>query len=255
MCGLLTDADYLKFGHVRLGTVTQKRSDTENAISCQNLLNDDLEMELQPSHEGAMMRFAGDLKDHKSRLAEGHHASALTANVVQGADESWFDHTTNWDGDTQRPEYEIKVRRGALLIDLTLSWMREKNEKDPREMLTGLVGLILQRIPKVGKSDTGVIHKVTYTISGPGEARQIIYTDPSTNESRTLKSVKLPWHLTKPLVVPRAQRQTVLDLAGMRIPSFVVPAISCRISVDGKTVVEKRDAGFASCTDYYTPPK
>lgn len=255
MCGLLTEDDYAKFGHMLLGQIDAKRADTGNAVSCLYQLSDSLSLDLQPTAASAALRFAADLKDHKDRFAEEHSPSVLAENVLSGADESWFDYSTDAAGETQDAEHEIEVRRGSLLVDIVLAGMKEKDEKDPRTVLTGLAGLVLQRIPDVGKTASGSTHQVTYTITGVGKARQINYGDPSTQENRELKGVKLPWSLTKPIGFPSGQQQMELYLSAV-MPTHLItlPVIRCRISVDGKTVADERGSGAASCTNLYNLP-
>ncbi|MDN3353406.1 hypothetical protein [Actinomadura sp. DC4] len=254
MCGLLTDADYKKFGHDRLPSVSQKMVDGEpNAVDCLYTVQDDLYLSLQPTAEAAKLGFAARLKDHKDRLAEDQRPTVLATNVVQGADESWFDYWTLGTADSKFKEYELQLRRGALLVNITLSGLKGKTEQDPRTVLSGLAGLVLQRIPTVGKTDTGRTLKAKFTVIGPGRARQIIYNDPSTQKSVTVKNVKLPWHVEKPLIT-LGQPTVMLTLNAL--DSSPMAAVGCNISVDGQTVVqESPQMGLANCMGNYTPPK
>jgi hypothetical protein len=255
MCGLLTDADYAKYGHERLASVSQKKvDDLPNAIDCLYMTEDDLDLNLQPTAEAAKLSFAAALKAHKERLAEDQRSTVLAQNVVPGADESWFDYWTLGTADSKFTEYEIRVRRGSLLVGITLSGLKGKKEQDPRVLLSGLAGLVLQRIPAVGKTDTGRTHRAKFTVIGPGRAKQITYNDPTTQKGVTLKNVKLPWHVEKPLVATGSPF-VMFNLSAFSTRSMV--AIGCNISVDGETVVQQAPqiTGFANCMKTYTPPK
>jgi hypothetical protein len=255
MCGLLTDDDYAKYGHERLPVISQKRVDNApNAIDCLYTTNDELSLGLQPTAEAAKVQYAAGLKDHKERLAEDHRPTVLATNVVQGADESWFDYWTLGTANSQFKEYEISVRRGSLIVGIVLSGLKGKSEKDPRTVLTGLAGLVLQRIPNVGRTDTGKTHKAEFAVAGAGRARQIVFNDPTSGETTTLKNVKLPWHTEKPLIYT-GQAQVMLNLSATS--SSPLAAIGCNISVDGETVVQEQPkvGGFANCMRSFTPPK
>jgi len=255
MCGLLTDADYAKYGHERLPVDSQKRVDNEpNAIDCLYMTEDDLNLGLQPTAESAKVAYAAGLADHKRRLSEDRRPTVLASNIVPGADESWFDYWTLGTADAKFKEYEIQVRRGSLLVGMILSGLKGKHEQDPRTVLSGLAGLVLQRIPNLGRADTGRTTMARFTVIGPGHAKQIVYNDPTTSKTITLKNVKLPWHVDKPLVTVGAPF-VMLNLTALSGQTMV--AIGCDISVNGETVVEEAPqvTGFATCMKSYTPPK
>jgi hypothetical protein len=255
MCGLLTDADYAKYGHQRLPVVSQKRvPDQPNAVDCLYTTEDDLNLGLQPTAESARIAYAAGLADHKRRLSEDRRPTVLASNVVPGADESWFDYWTLGTADSKFKEYEIQVRRGSLLVGVTLSGLKGEHEQDPRTVLSGLAGLVLQRIPNVGRADTGRTTMAKFTVTGPGHAKQIAYNDPSTAKTITLKNVKLPWHVEKPLVT-LGSPFVMLNLTAVSGRTMV--AVGCEISVNGVTVVEQppQITGFANCMKSYTPPK
>ncbi|MWA05591.1 hypothetical protein F8568_035565 [Actinomadura sp. LD22] len=44
--------------------------------------------------------------------------------------------------------------------------MPQHPDKDPKGMLAALAALVLQRIPDVGKTDTGIVHQVKYLVWG-----------------------------------------------------------------------------------------
>jgi hypothetical protein len=200
---------------------------------------DELVLNLQPTARAARLAFAAGLRTHKRRITQDGRRSILATSVVPGADESWFDYWTLGSANSSRPEHELQLRRGSLLVGITLSGLRGKNEKEPRDVLVGLAGLVLQRIPDVGKTDTGVTHKVRYEVTGSGRARSIIYYDPARGRTVTLKNVRLPWRLTAALAT--TQPQVPLNLnAATADPTAV---IGCRISVDGKQINEQAPRG------------
>ena len=254
MCGLLTDADYAKYGHERLPVESQKRIDDEpNAIDCLYMTSDELTLSVQPTIEAARVQYAAQLKDHKQRLADDHRTSILAANVVPGADESWFDYWTIGTSGSKYTEYEIRVRRRALTVGIVLSGIKGKHEQDPRTVLSGLAGLVLQRIPNVGLADTGKTLKARFSVIGQGRARQISYNDPTTAKAITLKNVKLPWHADKSMV-SLGQPFVMLNLSATS--SAPMGMIGCNIEVDGQTVVRRAPMmGFTSCMETYKPPK
>jgi hypothetical protein len=216
------------------------------------MTSDELYLGLQRNAESAKLTFANTLQDHKDRLAEDKRTSVLAQNVVPGAEESWFDYWTLGTESSPYKEYEVDVRRGSLLMTITLSGIHGKKETDPKTLLSGLAGLVLQRIPAVGKTDTAKTQKVRFVVIGPGRAKQIIYTDPSTLKSVTLKNVKLPWHVDKPLV-SMGQPSAMLTVNAF---NGGMATIGCSISVDGTTVVEQRPSfGLTTCTGNYDFPK
>jgi hypothetical protein len=255
MCGLLTDADYAKYGHQRLPMVSEKRVDNEpNAVACLYTVEDELTLNLQPTAEAAKLTYDAELRDHKRRLVEDSRPTVLAENVVPGSDQSWFDYWTLGTANSKYTEYEISVRRGSLVVGMILSGLKGKKEQDPRVVLSGLAGLVLQRIPAVGRTDTGKTQKARFSVLGPGRAKQITYNDPTTSKTVTLKNVKLPWHVEKPLVT-LGSPMVMFTLNA--ISSSPMAALGCGISVDGQTVVvqQPRIGGFASCLQSYTPPK
>ncbi len=256
MCGLLTDADYAKYGHHRLPVVSQKRvDDAPNAVECLYMTSDELDLGLQPTAEAAKVAYAAALKDHKDRLSEDQRPTVLAENVVPGAEESWFDYWTLGSAPSKFTEYQVEARRGALTVGIILSGLKGKSEQNPRVLLSGLAGLVLQRIPNVGKTDTGVTSKVRFTVTGTGRAREIGYNDPTSAKSVTLKNVRLPWHTSRPLVNTGTTSFVLLNLTATAVGPMA--AIGCSISVDGQPVIDEapRIGGFTSCIKSYTPTK
>lgn len=253
MCGLLTDADYAKFGHKRLPNVSRKSAENgTNSVECTHMTLDQLTLDLQPTAAGAKLAFAQDLKDHKQRLASDGRPSILATGVVQGADESWFDYATLGGGGSEFQEHEIQVRRGALIVSIMLSGIRGKNEQNPRTVLAGLAGLVLSRIPEVGKTDTGTLPEIEFRVTGAGRARTISYHDPSSSSSVNLKNVKLPWHVKVPVVWRGQQVPLTLNATATASTTLGLAPIGCGISVSGRSLAEQRGAGFALCQGTYS---
>jgi hypothetical protein len=250
MCGLLTEADYASFGHRRLPSVSEKLSEAgANRVDCLYMTDDELWLDLQPTAESARLVFAADFRDHKRRMVEDERKSIVATSVVPGADASWYDLAT-LGSDGQYPEHELRLRRGALLVGITLSGIKGQGEQDPRTVLTGLAALVLKRIPDVGKTDTGRTHQVRYDVLGAGRALTINYSDPTSGKSITRKNVRLPWRLVLPMG-DTGQSPTPLVLnAASTAP---LAALGCRISADGRTVAtQPRQGGLAFCNGTYT---
>ncbi|QKG24303.1 hypothetical protein ACTIVE_5946 [Actinomadura verrucosospora] len=249
MCGLLTDGDYAKYGHQRMPQENAgPAQDGSNTVGCTYMLGDQLTLSLQKSAQGAKIAFKQGLDDHKDRLKG--KPSVLAPNVVQGADESWFDYSTLGGGPT---EYEVEARRGALTVGIVLSEVPQHPDKDPKAMLAGLAALVLQRIPNVGKADTGIVHQVKYVVWGSGAtAMQVVYNDPVSTKTVTLKNVKLPWHKEFPMPDTGNQPTAALSVSGAGATPTVL--VGCEIFVDGKSVQKKApDGGLTFCdADYHT---
>jgi hypothetical protein len=244
MCGLLTDGDYAKYGHERMPQEDAgPAQDGSNAVNCMYMLGDQLTLSLQKSAQGAKIAFKQGLDDHKERL-KGKQ-SVLASNVVQGADESWFDYSTLGGSPS---EYEVEARRGGLIVGIVLSEVPQHPDKDPKGMLAGLAALVLQRIPDVGKSDTGIVHQVKYVVWGTGgPALQIVYNDPVNSKTVTLKHVKLPWRKEFPMPDTGTQPTAALSITGASAGS-----LGCEVLVDGKSVQKQEPStGIASCDAMY----
>ncbi|MBO2465085.1 DUF3558 family protein [Actinomadura violacea] len=247
MCGLLTDADYAKYGHQRMPQENAgPAQDGSNTVGCTYMLGDQLTLSLQKSAQGAKITFKQGLDDHKDRLKG--KPSVLAPNVVQGADESWFDYSTLGGGPS---EYEVEARRGALTVGIVLSEVPQHPDKDPKGMLAALAALVLQRIPDVGKADTGIVHQVKYVVWGSGpKAMQIVYSDPVSTKSVTLKNVKLPWHKEFPMPDAGNQPTAALSISGAGATPMVM--VGCEVFVDGKSVQKKvPDGGLVFCDADY----
>ena len=246
MCGLLTDADYASLGHHRRKNVTGSVNDRQNSLDCQYESTDDLTLSLEPTADFAKYAFAAGLKDHRGQLADGHRRSVLVRDVVGAADESWFDYWTLGTAEARPVAHELRLRRGALIIGITLSGVRGKREKDPRSVLVALANLVLRRLPHVGAADTGTAHKIEYEVIGAGRAKSVDWEDYTDIQSDgKVDGPRLPWvH-----VVPMASAEGVQpDSPHLRAEAASPKTrIACLIVVDGVPVAAQRSRGFVDC--------
>jgi hypothetical protein len=247
MCGLLTNADYAKLGHARRPKITGSVTDRSNSLYCQYQGSDEMALSLQPSADFAKYEFAAELTEHKGQLAEGHRRSGLVNGVVGAADESWFDYWGPGTAEARAVAHEIRVRRGALILGITLNGVRGKHEKDPRSVLVDLADLVLRRLPHVGAKDTGTQHKIEYEAIGTGKATSIDWDDyTSVQNGGTLSNVRLPWLHMVPMASAGGARPASLYL---RVEASSPRAkVGCLIVVDGVPVAGiKPQPRFVDC--------
>jgi hypothetical protein len=249
MCGLLTAADYAKYGHTLLPKAGGDDSGKSggNTVSCLYMTGDEFALNLQPTAEGAKLLFQRERDDHVARMKAESHKSQLAEDVVPGADESWFDLSVL--GTDKYPEYEVRARRGALLMMLRLSTGSDKDAKDPKEALVGLAGLVLERAPELGKKDTGTLRKVKYVVTGTAKAKSIRYYDPSTGKNVEVGASPLPWTVEIALA-SEGKNPVLLDLTATADPGTAY--VGCGILIDGKPFKEQKAAlGLAFCSGQY----
>jgi hypothetical protein len=247
MCGLLTKADYAQLGHDRQPNVTDAVNDHENTVDCQYKSTDDMTLTLEPTADFAHYVFAAGLKDHKHQLTEGHRQPALASGVVGAADESWFDYWTLGTAEARPVAHELRLRRGGLILGITLSGVRGKKEKDPRSVLIALADLVLRRLPHVGAKDTGTAHKIQYGAIGPGKAKSIQWEDyTGIQGAGEVGNTRLPWLHT----VPMASEDGVQPSSpSLRVEASSPSAkVGCVIVIDNVPVAAKKPTkGFADC--------
>ncbi|WP_345462476.1 hypothetical protein [Actinoallomurus oryzae] len=246
MCGLLTKADYAELGHDRRAGVSGTVNDRTNTLDCTYQSIDAMTIALKPTAEAARYYFAADLEDHKRQLASGHRSSVLAKNVVALADESWFD---NWAvGTAEQNAHEIRVRRGGLVLSITLSGVRGKKEGDPRSVLTALADLVLHRLPLAGTKDTGTNHKVEYEVIGLGRATSIWWEDfTDINGGGSVENTRIPW-VRKVSMATGSGTQP--HLASLRVQTASAKTkVGCLILVDGVPVDAQRPTagGLVEC--------
>lgn len=246
MCGLLTDADYEKYGRQLLGKISAKRADDvgPNVIGCLTTGDDSLQLNLQPGYVAAHLVFKQDLRDHEKDRGAGAAAPAM--NVLPGADESWFDLA----GDSLpggHKEYQLEFRRGALVATLQLGFLDGSKKVAPKTVLTGLAKLVMQRT-NAGTSGPGTFRTVHYKVAGHGTAEQILYTDPNTLQVKTKKHVHLPWTMAIPYGEYGSQRLSV-QLSALAFPKGLVaaPALTCSVTTEHHPPITSTGVGSALC--------
>jgi hypothetical protein len=246
MCGLLTKADYAALGHVRRPSMSSMVHDSTNTLDCTYQSIDAMTLSLKPTAEAARYYFAADLEDHRRQLASGHRPSVLAKNVVALADESWFD---NWAvGTAEQNAHEIRVRRGALVLGITLSGVRGKKEGDPRSVLTALAELVLRRLPHAGTKDTGTNHKVEYEVVGLGRATSIWWEDfTGISSGGSVENTRIPWVRKVSMATAPGTRHNPPRL---RVETASAKTkVGCLILVDGVPVAAQRPTagGLVEC--------
>lgn len=246
MCGLLTDADYQKYGRTRMGRISAKRADDvgPNVVGCLYQGDDSLELNLQPGYVAGHLIYQGDLRQHEKD--RGHGAAPPAKKVVPGADESWFDLA----GDSVpggHPEYQLEFRRGALVTTLQLGFLDGAKKVDPRVVLSGLAQLVMKRT-NAGASGPGTYRTVHYRIRGHGMAQLLMYTDPNTLALKQKKHVRLPWSTDIPYG-ERAAAQLSVQLTVLEPPSGLAPAppLTCSVTTEHHAPIEDTGTGTASC--------
>ncbi|WP_165978540.1 hypothetical protein [Actinomadura darangshiensis] len=252
MCGLLTNADYAKYGHQLMPLIDQPAGGNgttakANTVGCLHLLGDSMSLSLHESAKAAELVFEQDLDRHKTEMKSPSGNSVFATGVVQGMDESWFDRKTPAMSD----EYTVAARRGSLVVELTLDGNPQKPDKDPRGALSGLASLVFQRLPNVGTSDTAPTHRVRYLLTGIGKAKQVVYEDPETQKQVELHNVKLPWRSRTFSVAEPGTTVIGLLVSGIYPMQKASAPMACKIFLDDRPVDQKSATGTASCDHTY----
>lgn len=239
MCGLLTDADYTAVGHHRPAKVSDAVSDQGHSVDCRYESNDELTLALEPTAEFAKYVFASYLRDHRKELRDDRWPSHLAAGVVGAADESWIDDWTNSGMSNGKKAQEIRVRRGGLIVGITLSGTRGEREKDPKTVLVDLVQLVLRRLPHVGARDTGTTHHIQYEVVGSGRASKINWMDYSGLNDSEAMNVRLPWSANVPMATSAGDSEPA-DLPFLQAEISGRKTLTCLIEIDGVPVDARR---------------
>jgi hypothetical protein len=255
MCGLLTSADWAKYGHQLLPAAGEnKAGPTGRTLGCLYMTGDELALNLQPTTEAGKLLYEHDLADHTKRMTEEHKSTQLTKDMVRGADQSWFDLSSLSSGD-EFPEYRLTARRGSLLVTVNITVPKaEKAKTSPQDTLAGLAGLVLERVPDLGKVDTGTTLKAHYLVIGKGKAQKLSYFDPNTGKEVELTNVSLPWNIDVPMFSLEANETVALTVtATQQPPAFAIAYVGCRITIGDKVVNEElAQPNWALCTTIYT---
>ncbi len=250
MCGLITKADYAEFHHRQLLDLEPESGDkaSSNGFSCGAPPADQLAMTLQPTAESAKVYYAGSLAGRKFQVTSDKRATMLAEGLVTGADESWLDYWVDSGPDDEYRDYELRFRRGSLVVSLVLSGVKddEAQKSDPQSTLLALADRVLQRVGDLGRTDAGVTPRLRLEVLGKGKADTVQYSAPD-HGSKTLKKVKLPWKLDLPLADHGDNMQQFSLSANTPVTSGIPPSIGCRIMVDDKILETAQNFGFASC--------
>jgi hypothetical protein len=245
MCGLLTDADYARLGHDRKPSTSGTVRDQTNTVDCLYESVDEMTLSLEPTAAAAKYIFAADLRNHRKQLAEGSRRSDLAGGVVGPADESWFDNWSAGTSGSSPAAHEIRVRRGGLILGITLSGDRGKKERDPRTVLVDLAGLVLRRLPHVGARDTGTTHRIEYELIGKGKATGVYWDDYTGIENSDVENLPLPWSTVVEMASPAG---VTLDPPVLHAEVGPNAKLTCLIFVDGVPVAgEKSHKGVVEC--------
>jgi hypothetical protein len=250
MCKLLTPADYKRFGHNQLLALEAQAAGAKpagNYVSCSAPPADSLTMTLQPTAEAAKIWYAGGLMFRRHEVEEKNRDSVLAENVVPGVDESWFDYWLDSGGDDKLKDYELRLRRGALVASLQLTGVDVSKEKDPKATLVALAKLVLERMPDVGRSDTGTTPMVHFDVKGRGKAALVQYSVPD-GGTKKLENTDLPWSVDAPMADHGEQPITL----SVTVQTDGQLPVSCAITVAGKVVHQSQGPGFAICNGMYS---
>jgi len=245
MCGLLTAADFKPVGHNLIRALeAQPGKDSSNYVSCAGILGEWLTLDLQPTAESAKIRYDRSLDTRKDVVIVEKQQTVLAQDLLQGADQSWFDYGQAPAG-TKPGNYQLKFRRGALVASVEIDPVDENSVKDPKAALQRLAGLVLERIPEVGRTDTGTTPKVRFEVKGNGKVRSIGYITED-HRTQSLEDVQLPWSVE--LSMADHGDNPVYLKVDASSPATANPlALSCSISVRGKVVKQVQQVGFAIC--------
>lgn len=237
MCALLTSGDYARFGHHRAPDVSPQVDVKTNALDCRSGTADEMTLALEPTAAYARYVFAAGLREHRAQV----HSVPVTG-VVGAADESWFDR---WGMGSDDGAHELRVRRGSLIVGLTLSGAG--HEKDPRAALVGLADLVLRRLPHVGAKDTGTTHRLTYQVTGADRAASVTFDDyAAANENGSAENARLPWLREVPVAFgPSVSPDPpVVDVNA----TTTTAKVGCRIILDDVVIAEEKPhEGYVAC--------
>jgi len=256
MCGLVTLEDYKQLGHSQIVALKPGPADAmaSNAVTCSAPTADTLTLILQPTAEAAKIWYRSSLSGRKKRVSdpiEKKRETILTENLVSEADESWFDYWVDSGSGDQYKDYELELRRGALVVGLVLSGVDTSKEKDPKGTLVKLAGRVLERLSDLGRTDSGTTPNVHLDVKGAGKATQIQYSVPD-SEVTTLQDVQLPWKLDVPMADHGKQPLNIVLSADAQ--GFPPIQLSCAITVDTKVIQQQQRAGIVNCQGHLPAP-
>jgi len=255
MCKLLMPGDWRRAGHPLIADIglepLKGNNEGGNQVWCSSPPANSLKLNLQPTAEAAKILYASMLASRKDDIEDGDSDSMLEENLVEGTDESWFDFGLAVKRHQQLKEYQLVFRQGALVVSIELGAVDDAKEKDPRGTLIKLAKLVWERLPDVGRTDTGTTPMVHYEVAGNGTADISYYRPQGGTEDLTGKT--LPWSVDLPMAdLGSAQVSLTLNVQSKgNASSPIGPPVSCLISVNGKTINQNRGTGFAICMGFY----
>jgi hypothetical protein len=252
MCGLLTPEDYEQFHHQQLLDLSPDAGDklATNGVSCTAPPADILSVVVQPTAEAAKIWYQGTLTGRKAEVIDDKRETVLVENLVTGVDESWLDYWVDSGSTSKYKDYQLQLRRGALVIQLVLSGVTAE-EKDPNGTLVALADRVLQRVGDLGRTGTGTTPKAHLEVKGTGRVESIQYTVPDVGSTK-LENVKLPWSIDVP-IADHGQQNRTLTIFG-HTAAFPPIRMSCGILVDTKILSRSEGVGVTSCTGTLPAP-
>jgi hypothetical protein len=224
MCDVLTTDDFLSVGvhAMRWEDRGPAPQVSPNAVTCHALGGHFLTFNLQPAPESAELYFTWMVEQD---TRDGGVGTAATA--VPGADESWF--TTGGDSS------ELLVRRGALIINLSVGFLHDDEDFDPAAAAATLLGQALERLPEVGRTATGRPHEMVMTVTGKNSTTAMVGYSGPLDLTATQESVELPWSKTFRFPTFGRPGTTInLNAAATTPPTLAAyPLVTCVVTVDG----------------------
>ena len=240
MCDVLSADDFIEVGiHAMRWEERALAPDfSSNAIRCHALGGHFFQLNLQPDPVSGELYLRWQL----DQIARERKSEAV---AVPGADEGWF--VTGADNS------QLLARRGALLISMTVGFLHDEKDFDPRVAASTLAGQVLERLPEVGRVATGKPHEMVLTVTGKNTSTaMVIYSGPLDTEV-TQETVDLPW--TKTFQFPSLGRRGAsinLSAHTTAIPSTtIMPFVSCVVTVDGAEEATGSPGVMTSCTDSF----
>ncbi|GAB7052228.1 hypothetical protein [Catenuloplanes indicus] len=243
MCDVLTPDDFLAVGvdALRWEERAVAPDISPNAVRCHALGGHFLWFTLQPDPVSADLYFQW--------LLHQQDTAPTAENHVPGADQSWFA--------TGGTDPQLFVRRGALVLSLSVGFAHDDTGFDPRAATATLAGQALERLPDVGRVATGKPHEMVLTVTGKDTAQAIVgYTDPITVEA-VQETVTLPWN--KKIQFPAFGRPTSITLnasAPAPVSFTTLPSVTCGITIDGTEEERNNGPGPSTfCYGSYAEPR
>jgi hypothetical protein len=220
MCGLLSKGDTARVGQ-EYEPYSVPLLDL-NALYCVNLRGGQFSMVIQPNAESAKLLFAAWRRSGEQNRKQNGVTAVVAEAVVPATDESL--QVTTPMRDRFGGDQTVTARRGALVITVQL------NDPESGPAAARLAGIILSRVPDLGRTDTGPTRTVRYELTGSGTLDHVQYRDPISGAWVDLDKVPLPWSVTLPFLVVNRENRPHFEVSGWGSAAL----ITCTLSVDGK---------------------